>query len=68
MAKEYLYKVGLKNKETGDRFDLQVWAQNGDEATHKLTGTLIGYHCQYAWCGTGVLYENNKPVTRDIKD
>lgn len=68
MAKEHLYQVGLKHKKTGDRFDLQVWAKNGDEATHKLTGTLIGYHCQYEWRGTGVLYENNKPITRELKE
>ena len=39
--KEHLYSVGLEHKKTGERIDLQVWARNTDEATHKLTGVLI---------------------------
>ena len=39
---EHLYSIGLEHKKTEERIDLQVWAKNTDEATHKLTGTLIG--------------------------
>lgn len=65
MAKECLYQVVLRHKKTRETFNLQVWAKNADEATHKLTGSLIGYHCQYEWCGTSVLHENNKPISRE---
>lgn len=66
--KEHLYSVGLEHKQTGERIDLQVWARNTDEATHKLTGVLIGYSCPYRWTGSGPVYENNKIVTREAKD
>lgn len=66
MAKEHLYQIGLVDKKTDEKFNLQVWAKNADEATHKLTGTLIGYDCQYRWRGTNVLYENNRPISREI--
>ena len=68
MAKERLYQVGLRHKKSKETYNLQVWAKNADEATHKLTGSLIGYHCQYEWRGTNVLYENNVPITRDIQE
>lgn len=45
--KGHLYSIGLEHKKTGERIDLQVWARNTDEATHKLTGVLIGYTCPY---------------------
>lgn len=66
--KEHLYSVGIQHKETGEKIDLLVWAKNTEEATHKLTGTLIGYTCQYRWCGSGPVYENNRLVTRDINN
>ena len=66
MSKEHLYQVCLIHKKTGKRLNLQVWAQNSDEATHKQTGSLIGYHCQYDWRGTSVLHENNRPISRDL--
>lgn len=68
MAKERLYQVGLRHKKSRETCNLQVWAKNADEATHKLTDSLIGYHCQYEWRGTNVLYENNVPITRDIQE
>lgn len=68
MAKEHLYQVGLRHKKSREVISLQVWAKNADEATHKLTGSLIGYHCQYEWRGTNVLYEYNVPITRDIQE
>lgn len=61
---EILYRVGVKHKTTGEKQNLFVWAKNTDEATHKLTGTLIGYNCEYVWTGTGPEYENNQLVTR----
>ena len=61
---EILYRVGVKHKTTGEKLKLFVWAKNTNEATHKLTGTLIGYNCEYAWTGTGPEYKNNQLVTR----
>ena len=66
--KEHLYSVGLEYKKTGERMDLQVWAKNTDEAPHKLTGVLIGYTCPYRWTGSVPIYENNRIITREIRD
>lgn len=41
-----------------------VWAENVDKATHKLTGILIGYECEYTWRGTGPVYINDRIVER----
>lgn len=65
--KEHLYSVGLEHKKTGERIDLQVWAKNTKEATHKLAGVLIGYYCPYRWTGSGPIYENNQIITREMK-
>lgn len=66
--KEFLYQVGIKDKKTGEKMHLRVWAKNTDEATHKLTGALFGYYAEYEWTGTGPLYENNKLIEREVKD
>lgn len=68
MAKEHLYSVGIQNKNTRERQKLLVWAKNTDEATHKLTGSLIGYDCPYNWTGTSPVYEENQLVTREAKE
>ena len=46
MQQEHLYTVSVQDKKTNEKLKLQVWARNTDEATQKLTGSLIGYHCQ----------------------
>lgn len=68
MQQEHLYAVGIQEKKTGGKLQLQVWAKNADEATHKLTGSLIGYYCQYRWTGTSPVYEDNKIVTRKVAE
>ena len=68
MAKEHLYQVSLRHKKSKETFNLQVWAKNADEATHNLTGILIGYNCQYRWAGTSPVYEDNKIVTRKVAE
>ena len=68
MKHEHLYTVNLRHKETNLSLKVQVWARNTDEATHKLTGSLIGYPCQYHWTGTSPVYENNKIVTRKVAE
>lgn len=65
--KEYLYEVFLKDKEVGNKFSLYVWAENTDEATHKLVGTLIGPDCEYIWRGTSPVYQSNGQVEREKK-
>ena len=39
---EHKYQVGIRHKVTGEELTLEVWAENTDAATYKLTGTLIG--------------------------
>ena len=65
---EHLYTVCVRDKKTKEQLKLQVWARNTDEATQKLTGSLIGYHCQYRWTGTNPVYEDNKIVTRKVAE
>lgn len=61
---EYLYSVGMEDRETGERLNLKVWAEYTDAATHKLTTALFGAYGPYRWTGTGPIYRNNKLVTR----
>lgn len=63
--KEYLYEVFLKDKAIGDEFSLCVWAENTDEATAKLCGTLIGPNCEYIWRGTSPVYQSNLQLERE---
>ncbi len=62
----YLYSVGVINKRTGDKMNVEVWAENNDEATHKLTDALFGADGSYRWAGTGPVYENNQIVSKNI--
>ncbi len=61
---EHLYSVGIQHKKSKEKYKLCVWVKNTDEATHKLTGTLIGYAYEYDWTGSSPIYENNKLITR----
>ena len=66
--KEYLYSVGMKDKRTGEKINLRIWAQNTDDATHKVTNALFGAYGEYSWTGSGPLYENNKLIEREVKE
>ncbi len=61
---EYLYAIGIRHKETGDTFDLFVWAENTDQATCKLTKAIFGPNGAYVWTGSGPVYKDNAQVTR----
>ena len=61
---EHKWSVGVRHKVTREKLNLIVWAPTNSEATHKLTGVLIGPECAYEW--TGTIYENNQRVERDV--
>lgn len=61
---EHLYSIGMKDKRTGEKINLRIWAKNTDEATHKVCGILLGAYCEYIWTGSGPLYENNELISR----
>ena len=61
---EHLYEVGLKDRRTGEKIDIKVWATSTDAATHKLCDALFGAYGHYLWTGTGPIYENNELITR----
>ena len=63
--KEYLFNVSIKHKETREKINLFVWAENVDSATNSLCGSLIGYNCEYEWRGSCPVYNNNKIVERN---
>lgn len=66
--KEHLYQVGMKDKRTGEKIELRIWAKNTDEATHKVTTALFGANGEYSWTGSGPVYKNNELVSREAKD
>ena len=63
--KEYLYQVCMKDRCTGEKIKLKIWAENVDEATHKVTSVLFGAYGEYSWTGSNPLYENNKCIERE---
>ena len=64
--KEYLYEVGLRDKKTGEKIKLRVWAFDTTEATRKVATALFGFGGEYAWTGSGPIFENNCIVFRNI--
>ena len=67
MRKEYLYTVGMKSKQTGERINLKVWAETVEEATYKIVEVMGGVYGEYTWTGSGPLYENNEVIEREVK-
>lgn len=67
--KQRLFRVSLRNKKTGNRSRVYVWAGNVDEATHSLTGTLIGPNNEYIWEGSGPEYdERGNLIEREAEE
>ena len=64
--REILYSVGIQHVETGERINLEVWAENVDKATYGLRG-IIAYKTQYRWTGTGPLYKDNDVISRMVE-
>lgn len=62
---EQLFSVGIKDKRTGEKTNLRIWAKNVDEATSKICGVLLGFDTEYAWTGSGPVYGNNEVITRE---
>ena len=63
--KQYLFEVGIKDKETGEQLNLKVWAESVEKSTVKLTNSIIGYNSCYQWTGTNVLRNSKgEPITR----
>jgi len=63
--REVLYGVGIQHIKTGEKINLEVWAENIDKATHGLRG-VICYNTMYRWIGTSPLYENNNVISRMV--
>lgn len=59
-------KYAYVDKETGERIDLKIWAENVDRATAKAIGVMGGPNAQYIWTGTGPMYKNNEVITRIV--
>lgn len=38
---EYKYSIGVRHKSTGEKLKLEVWAEDVDAATHKLTAPSL---------------------------
>ena len=68
MIIEMLYEVGIKNKRTGERLNVEVWGESSMLATNKLLGSLIGIDKPYAWTGTNPVYIDNNIVQREVSE
>lgn len=64
--KEQLFNVSATNRETGEKISVQVWAENVDAATHKLTDALFGVGGAYQWEGSSPVYRDNEVVKREV--
>lgn len=65
MKKVNLYSVGMRHIKTGEKVNLEVWAENVDEATHKCN-FLFNYNGEYHWTGSGPVYKDNQLVSKMI--
>lgn len=61
---EYLYRVNLICRVTGERVSIFVWGPNAVEATHKVTHVLCGYNGAYIWIGSNHEYRDSELVSR----
>lgn len=64
--REQLFAVSM-NDRSGEKVKLMVWAANVSEATTKVVRAIGGPNGEYAWTGSGPVYENNEVVTRERK-
>lgn len=67
MITETLYRVGIKNKRTGERLNVEVWGESNEKASFKLLNSLIGIDKPYAWTGTDPVYIDNNLVQREVE-
>lgn len=56
--KEQLFSVGIQHIRTGEKMNLQVWAESVDRATWGLRG-LIASDTEYRWTGSGPVHDEN---------
>lgn len=63
---EYLYRVNLICKFSGENVSIFVWGQNTDDATYKVTHVLCGYNGEYIWTGSNPEYRDNQLVSRVV--
>lgn len=56
--KEQLFSVGIQHIKTGEKIDLQVWAESVDKATWGLEG-IIAAGTEYRWTGSGPVHDEN---------
>ena len=61
---EYLFRVGMKHKKTGEKLSLMVWAKSVDEATHKVVKAIGGCYGEYSWTGSGPEYGDDGNVMK----
>lgn len=64
--RQYLYKIGLEDKRTGEKLSVKVWAKNKEEAGKSLDGWLTGWDGEYRWTGavSEVHDEDGKVISR----
>lgn len=63
-----LFSVSMKHKTTHEIISLDVWAENVDKATHKLTDIFFGPDGEYYWIGSGPQYSNDEIVTKLVDE
>lgn len=61
-----LYAVTLVHKTIYQAIDILLWADNKQEATERVLGTLVGPRGEYTWETTKMVFEDQRPVTREV--
>lgn len=65
--REILYGVVVVDNMTKKQHRLKVWAEDVEEATSKLTNSLLGYYNCYRWIGAGPIHDSKgEVITREI--
>ena len=62
--KEYLFRVGLICRVTGENISIFVWGLNSGDVTHKVTNVLCGCNGEYILAGIGPEYRDNQIASR----
>ena len=62
--KEYLFRVALICRVTGEKISIFVWGFNADDAAHKVASVLCCCDGEYILVGIGPQYRDNRIASR----
>lgn len=60
-----LYAVTLLHKTMYQAIDLLLWADDEQEATERVLGTLVGPRCEYTWECTKAVCKDGEIIRKE---